>query len=101
MIKDDTLKSFMAEVVNPAVKAGIGYGVVDLRDKSDTGVIDNIMSTDIRGAAFVISDLSHDNLGAYWEGGYTEGLSIRLFILAKNKNSTMPKLNHTFTRMAV
>ena len=28
----------------------------------------------IRDAAFVIADLSHDNLGAYWEAGYAEGL---------------------------
>ena len=71
---DDTLKSFVTEVVKPAVKEGIGYGLVDLRDKSRAGVIDNIMRTEIRGAAFVISDLSHDNPGTYWEGGYAEGL---------------------------
>ena len=71
---DDTLKSFVTEVVKPAVKEGIGYGLVDLRDKSRAGVIDNIVRTEIRGAAFVISDLIHDNPGTYWEGGYAEGL---------------------------
>ena len=96
---DDTLKSFVTEVVKPAVKEGIGYGLVDLRDKSRAGVIDNIMRTEIRGAAFVISDLSHDNPGTYWEGGYAEGLGNRLFIFAKKKNSTMPKQNHTLTRI--
>ena len=28
----------------------------------------------IRDAAFVLVDLTHDNPGAYWEGGYAEGL---------------------------
>ncbi len=32
------------------------------------------MREQIRDAAFVIVDLTHDNSGAYWEAGYAEGL---------------------------
>ena len=63
---DPDLEVFVQEVVKPAVKDGIGYDLVDIRDVSRAGVIDNIMRVQIRDAAFVIAELSHDNLGAYW-----------------------------------
>lgn len=71
---DPDLDSFVRGVVKPAVKEGTGYDLVDMREVSRAGVIDNIMRDQIRGAAFVIADLSHDNPGAYWEAGYAEGL---------------------------
>jgi nucleoside 2-deoxyribosyltransferase len=45
-----------------------------MRDVSEAGVIDNIMRAQIRNAAFVLIDLTHDSSGAYWEAGYAEGL---------------------------
>ena len=71
---DSDLAPFVEEVVKPAVKDGIGYDLVDMDDSARAGVIDNIMRTQIRDAAFVIVDLTHDNPGAYWEAGYAEGL---------------------------
>jgi nucleoside 2-deoxyribosyltransferase len=71
---DAVLDSFIADVVKPAVKKGIGYELVGMRDVARSGVIDNIMRAHIRDAAFVIADLTHDNSGAYWEAGYAEGL---------------------------
>jgi len=71
---DSSLDPFMQNVVKPAVKDGIGYDLVDVRDRSRAGVIDNIIRTEIRDAAFVLVDLTHDNSGAYWEAGYAEGL---------------------------
>ncbi len=71
---DPILDPFVRDVVKPAVKEGTGYDLVDMRDVPRAGIIDNIMRAQIRGAAFVIADLSHDNLGAYWEAGYAEGL---------------------------
>ena len=68
------LDSFVRDVVKPAVKRGIGYDLVDMRDVARAGVIDDIMRVQIRDAAFVIADLTHDNHGAYWEAGYAEGL---------------------------
>ena len=71
---DPDLDSFVRDVVKPAVKRGIGYDLVDMRDVARAGVIDDIMRVQIRDAAFVIADLTHDNHGAYWEAGYAEGL---------------------------
>ena len=63
---DRVLDRFINEVVKPAVSNHIGYGLIDLRDVSQAGVIDNIIRTQIRDAAFVLVDLTHDNFGAYW-----------------------------------
>ena len=68
------LKAFVKEVLKPAVKDEIGYDLVDMNDVGRAGIIDNIMRVQIRDAAFVIADLTHDNSGAYWEAGYAEGL---------------------------
>lgn len=71
---DSALEDFAEEVAKPIVKKELGYDLVDMRDASQAGIIDNIMRIKIRGAAFVIADLTHDNQGAYWEAGYAEGL---------------------------
>ena len=71
---DSVLEAFVREVVKPTVKKELGYDLVDMRDASQAGIIDNIMRIRIRDSAFVIADLTHDNRGAYWEAGYAEGL---------------------------
>ncbi|WP_282608971.1 hypothetical protein [Pelagibius sp. Alg239-R121] len=71
---NDILDSFIKNSVKPAVKEATGYDLVDMRDIPRAGIIDNIMRAQIRDAAFVIVDLTHDNSGAYWEAGYAEGL---------------------------
>ena len=71
---DPVLTPFVEDVVKPAVKKDVGYDLVDMNDIARAGVIDNIMREEIRGATFVIVDLTHDNPGAYWEAGYAEGL---------------------------
>ena len=72
---DSELDPFVEDVMKPAVKEGlVGYDLVDMRDVARAGVIDNILRTQIRDAAFLIVDLTHDNPGAYWEAGYAEGL---------------------------
>ena len=71
---DSDLDPFVENVVKPVVKEGVGYDLVDMRDVARAGVIDNILRTQIRDAAFLIVDLTHDNPGAYWEAGYAEGL---------------------------
>ena len=71
---DPAFESFVKDVVKPAVKDATGCDLVDMRDRLPAGVIDHIMRVRIRDAKFVIADLTHDNHGAYWEGGYAEGL---------------------------
>lgn len=71
---DPDLDPFVKDVVKPAVKEALGYDLVDMRDVAQAGVIDNILRIQIRDAAFLIVDLTHDNPGAYWEAGYADGL---------------------------
>lgn len=47
------------------------------------GLIDNLMRSEIRNARFMIADLSHSNRGAYWEGGYAEGLGRPVIYVCK------------------
>ncbi len=97
---DSNLDSFVRDVVKSATKE-IGYDLVDLRDISRAGIIDNIMRAQIRGAAFIITDLTHDNSGAYWEAGYAEGLGKPvIYICEKTKfedASTHFDTNHCTT----
>ena len=95
------LEPFVERVVKPAVKEGIGYDLVDLRDVAHAGVIDNIMRNQIRNAAFVIADLTHDNSGAYWEAGYAEGLGKPVIYICESakfdEKSTHFDTNHCTT----
>ena len=69
------------------------------------GVIDKIMRTQIRDAAFVIVDLTHDNPGAYWEAGYAEGLGKPvIYICEKGKFEATKShldMNHCTNRSLV
>ena len=98
---DPDLDVFVRDVVKPAVKDGIGYELVDMREVAQSGVIDNIMRVRIRDSAFVIADLTHDNRGAYWEAGYAEGLGKSvIYICEKTKfedASTHFDTNHCTT----
>lgn len=71
---DEKLDLFAEKWIKPPVKEALDFTVVDLRNVAKAGIIDNIMREQIRDAAFVIVDLTHDNPGAYWEAGYAEGL---------------------------
>ncbi|MFN3287390.1 MAG: hypothetical protein ACK40H_03010 [Sphingomonadaceae bacterium] len=70
---NETLRQFVRDHVAPVCKS-LGYTLEDMRDAARAGVIDDIMRQHIRDAAFVLVDLSDDNRGAYWEGGFAEGL---------------------------
>jgi hypothetical protein len=71
---DDVLDTLLNNIVKPWIRSELGFDLVDMRDVARAGIIDNIMRAQIRDAAFVIVDLTHDNSGAYWEAGYAEGL---------------------------
>jgi hypothetical protein len=82
---DDILDAFIRLHAKPAAET-LGFKLEDMRDRARAGVIDDLMRIDIRDAAFVIADLSHDNPGAYWEAGYAEGLGKPvLYICEKSK----------------
>ena len=95
------LKAFVNKVLKPAVKDEIGYDLVDLNDVGRAGILDNIMRVQIRDAAFVIADLTHDNSGAYWEAGYAEGLGKPVVYICEkakfDEESTHFDTNHCTT----
>lgn len=64
---DDITKN----ALEPAVKR-TGYDLRMVPQKA--GLIDAIMEHEIRTCKFLISDLSDENAGAYWEAGFAEGL---------------------------
>ena len=70
---DPILDPFSREVIKPAIQS-IGFELLDIRDTAQAGIIDNLLRAQIRDAAFVLVDLTHDNSGAYWEAGFAEGL---------------------------
>ncbi len=70
---DPILDPLVRDHIKPAVRE-FGYELIDLRDVAQAGVIDNLLRMQIRDAAFVLVDLTHENSGAYWEAGYAEGL---------------------------
>ena len=98
---DSELDPFVKDVVKPAVKDGIGYDLVHMNDIARAGIIDNIMRIQIRDAAFVIVDLTHDNPGAYWEAGYAEGLGKPVIYICEktkfDKKKTHFDTNHCTT----
>jgi hypothetical protein len=97
---DAALEPLIRDHVKPSLSS-LGYDLVDYRDISKAGIIDNILRVQIRDAAFVLVDLTHDNRGAYWEAGYAEGLGKPvLYICEKSKfeeASTHFDTNHCTT----
>jgi hypothetical protein len=70
---DEQLDRVLEEIFKPsALRAG--FQLVKLTDVPKAGLIDNRLRVEIQASDFVIADLTHDNLGAYWEAGYAEGL---------------------------
>ena len=57
----------------PAV-AETGFNLKRLDDDQRAGLIDDRLRVELKGARFIIADLTHGNQGAYWEAGYAEGL---------------------------
>ncbi len=70
---DDELNKMLEDVFKPSAKRA-GFDLVKLTDVPKAGLIDDRMRVEIQASDFVVADLSHDNLGAYWEAGYAEGL---------------------------
>jgi len=88
---DGVLEKFASEVIKPCVKEILNIEVIDIRDRSRAGVIDNILREQIRDARFVLADLTHDNYGAYWEAGYAEGLGKPVIYLCEKTKFTIAK----------
>jgi hypothetical protein len=70
---DAALNRVVDEFFRPAVKE-TGFQLYRLDDKPEAGLIDARLRNEIRNCRFLIADLSHANLGSYWEAGYAEGV---------------------------
>lgn len=70
---DSALEQILSNVFKPAAKLA-GFDLFKLDDVPKAGLIDDRLRVEIQGADFLVADLTHDNLGAYWEAGYAEGL---------------------------
>lgn len=70
---DADLDNFLGSCLKPAAKRA-GFDLFKLDDRPKAGLIDDRMRVEIRASDFIIADLTHDNLGAYWEAGFAEGL---------------------------
>ena len=66
-------------VVDECIRLAVRRTGFDLRlvtDQQPAGIIDDQMRAAILASRFVISDLTHDSAGAYWEAGFGEGLGL-------------------------
>jgi hypothetical protein len=70
---DTELDGVFSICFKPAVQQA-GFNLMRLDEAPRAGLIDDHLRLDIRRSRFLIADLSHANLGAYWEAGYAEGL---------------------------
>ena len=70
---DVVLDKMFDNCFSPAVE-DTGFELRRLDRHPKAGVIDNLLRAEIRNARFLLADLTHYNRGAYWEGGYAEGL---------------------------
>ena len=100
-LDDPQLDAFVKDTVKPAVKEGLGYDLVDMRDIAQAEVIDNVTRTQIRDAAFVLADLTHNSLEAYWGAGYAESLGKPVIYICEQekfkKEGTHFDTNHCTT----
>jgi len=70
---DEELDKVVANYFKPAV-AKAGFTLNLLTDGQGAGCIDDQLRVAIRNSRFVLTDLTHNNRGAYWEAGFAEGL---------------------------
>lgn len=67
------LDRVFAECFRPAV-SNTGFDLRRIIDNPPAGLIDDRLRVEIRKSRFLICELTSGNPGAYWEGGFAEGL---------------------------
>jgi hypothetical protein len=70
---DPVLEAVFASTFKPAALLA-GFDLFKLDEVPKAGLIDDRLRVEIQSSDFLVADLTHDNLGAYWEAGYAEGL---------------------------
>mgnify|MGYP003706626605 CR=1 FL=1 len=68
------------------IQKNFGIELQRLDKSPKSGLIDMNLRNKIKSSRFIISDLSHQNNGAYWEAGFAEGLGkIVIYSCEKSK----------------
>lgn len=80
---DEELNRIVEEVFRPTV-AATGFKLRVLTDVPRAGLIDDRLRVEIRRSRFLIADITHKNLGAYWEAGFAEGLGKTVIYTCKH-----------------
>jgi hypothetical protein len=92
---DNVFKEFKLEVKNT------GFDLRRLDEVPTAGTIDDRLRVEIRTSRFVVVDLTDNNLGAYWEAGFAEGLGKPVFYSCEKsffeEKRTHFDANHQFT----
>ncbi len=70
---DEELDAVVETCFRPAV-AQAGFQLMSFADTQPAGLIDDQLRVALRTSRFVVADITHRNLGAYWEAGFAEGL---------------------------
>ena len=94
------LDLIVEQVFRPAV-AATGFELRVLTDVPVAGLIDDRMRVEIRRSRFMLADITHSNLGAYWEAGFAEGLGKPVIYTCKKSEFTNSHFdtNHHLTVM--
>ncbi len=97
---DPDLNSMFNQYFKPAV-AATGFELYKLDELPKAGLIDDRLRVEIRSSRFLISDLTHENAGAYWEAGFAEGLGKPVIYTCEKKKFESQKThfdtNHHLT----
>ncbi len=82
----------------PALRDAVGETGFTLRrndDEPKPGLIDIRMRVQIQEARFLLVELTHANLGAYWEAGYAEGLGKPVIYTCREGESAHFDVDHS------
>ena len=94
---DEKLDRFFKKCLKPAVEQ-TGFDLRRLDEEPKAGSIDNRLRVEIRTSRFLIADLTENNLGAYWEAGFAEGLGKPVFYTCEKSFFDKNKGTHFDTR---
>ncbi|SHG64957.1 hypothetical protein SAMN05443144_14213 [Fodinibius roseus] len=97
---DSNVEKAYQDCFKPAVSK-TGFELFNLREKPKAGLIDNRLRSEIRKSRFILADLTNNNLGAYWEAGFAEGLGRPVIYLCEKSHfkqfQTHFDTNHHYT----
>lgn len=97
---DPQLDRMLEQVFKPSAMQ-VGFDLFKLDDVPRAGLIDDRLRVEIQASDFIVADLTHDNLGAYWEAGYAEGLGKPVIYTCEKKKFEAAKThfdtNHHLT----